>query len=221
VCSGFKSAFRNGEHLVFALKTAGLSGESILYKAVTSNKPDVVRAVPTLFQLSNLATSASSFMSTASNDGHPEVVQALLDIGANVDHRLRWLGFTALHYASSTGHVAVVRVLLDAGAEVDACTGATEAPLHLACMHGHVDVVNALVGAGADVNRLMYVHRDGMSPIYFASDNGHVEVARALLQAGANVDIGECPIRAAAKKKNNRELVRLLRGLRPRSPVVV
>jgi ankyrin repeat protein len=86
----------------------------------------------------------------AAGYGHVEVVQMLLEDGANVD-RAEEYGFTALHVAAANGHLDVCRLLLDWGATVDPLDEWQDTPLHLAAMRGHLSVVKLLVESGADV----------------------------------------------------------------------
>jgi len=82
----------------------------------------------------------------ASQNGHTEIVKALLTRGAAIN-QARTDGATPLLIASYNGHTATVQALLAAGANVNqACTdGAT--PLSIAAIRGHVEhmeVVKAL-----------------------------------------------------------------------------
>jgi ankyrin repeat protein len=79
-----------------------------------------------------------------------EVVQVLLEGGANVD-RTEADGFTALHVAALNGNLDVCRLLLDWGAKVDTVNILEETPLHLAVEEGYLSVVKLLVERGADV----------------------------------------------------------------------
>ena len=58
-------------------------------------------------------------MHWASESGHREVVQTLLEHGADVAARSD-NGWTSLHWASENGHLAVVQTLLEDGADVAA-----------------------------------------------------------------------------------------------------
>lgn len=56
----------------------------------------------------------------AARNGHIEVVQLLLEAGADVNHSAARLGVTALQAAVVGGHVEIARKLIEAGADVNA-----------------------------------------------------------------------------------------------------
>ena len=131
----------------------------------------------------------------ASANGEIEILEALLNAGANPDV-FNTSGFAALHVAAATGHVASVEALLNAGAKpsiVNAaptehyaranfkrCAGYT--PLHFAAWRGTVESVDALIAAGGKVDA---AGDDGTTPIALADQFGHVDVVLSLLNAGA------------------------------------
>ncbi len=80
---------------------------------------------------------------------HPEKIQALLDLGANVNVR-DYKGKTALHRAATAGFLESMAVLLESGAEVDASDAKGETPLFDAVRAGRVAAVALLLERGAD-----------------------------------------------------------------------
>ena len=85
---------------------------------------------------------------TASQNGHLDVVRALIAKGADVNAKND--GLTALLLASQAGHDDVVQALLDGGADVNA--GGLGTALMWASAGGHIHVVQSLIAKGADVN---------------------------------------------------------------------
>ncbi|PNH03306.1 Ankyrin-3 [Tetrabaena socialis] len=165
------------------------------------------------------ATSDSTALLLASQEGVKDVVEALLGAGADVSAK-NADGWTALHSASHRGHTEVVKVLLGAGTAVEARSKNGWTALHWASREGHKKVVEALLRAGAD--RAATTTPGGRTPLSLATEQGKVEVA-ALLQP----DVGpakppkqkdlmvrkaasEWALLAAAKQGDLQEVTRLL-----------
>ena len=142
----------------------------------------------------------------AAENGHHEVVAALIAARANVDLAMND-GFTPLLVAAQNGHHEVVAALINANATVDQAMKDGSTPLLMAAMNGHLEVVTALVNANATVDKA-YEH--GATPLYMAAGNGHHEVVTALIAANATVDKaanGATPLFIAAEN-GHKELVR-------------
>jgi len=99
----------------------------------------------------------------AAAEGHAEVVEMLIEVGADFRARLA-SGFTPLLFAVREGRLDVVRVLLKAGADVNETVPlegrrrgyggrlppAGASPLLLAVMNAHFELAAHLLDAGAD-----------------------------------------------------------------------
>ena len=139
---------------------------------------------------------------------HSEVVEVLIDAGADID-RKDALGFSPLILASVSGALATVKMLVEAGVDVRAthkgkltCLslavygGETDTvrylaglpevdlnhkctALHYAAKQKHADVVQVLIDAGADFQ--------GRSPLHLASRAGELTTVKMLVKAGADV----------------------------------
>jgi ankyrin repeat protein len=138
----------------------------------------------------------------ASQHGRGEVVQCLLDKGANVNaHCQTHLGYTALSYASQEGHVNIVRRILDAQSNTNAHSNFMAVPLHVACEFGHEGLVQLFLEAGANVNARM---PNGRTPLHRASLHGRVQVIHILLEAQADAlateEMGHAPLYAASSR---------------------
>ena len=119
----------------------------------------------------------------ASQHGHVEVVQTLIDNGANVNAR-DVFGRTPLHLA--VGHPAIIALLLEAGANVDARDSLSNTPLHRAVPS--IESVDALISAGANVRA---ENTSGNTALDIAMRYGNsrrsVAIVQRLVEAGAGV----------------------------------
>ena len=98
----------------------------------------------------------------ASENGHKEVVEVLLDNGADVNAYNNY-GNTALMMASSKGHIKIVEMLLEKEADLDAKNNDGETALIIANENEHKEVVEMLLDNGADVKTLEEVHKGVLS----------------------------------------------------------
>jgi hypothetical protein len=85
----------------------------------------------------------------ASDLGHDEIVQPLLDGGADVNAQSVVYG-NALQAASAEGHYKTVQLLLDGDADVNAQGGYYGSALYVASAGGHNKTVELLLDGGAD-----------------------------------------------------------------------
>jgi ankyrin repeat protein len=149
----FKSAVRSGD----AKALRAMRPQSAELRAVV-NKP--------LFAFD------SSALASVAGSGDVDLVDALLDLGADPNQRSNWWagGFHPLHSASG----AVADRLLAAGAIPDACAAA-----HL----DRADLLSTMIAA--DQSRAHERGGDGQTPLHFARSRSVVDL---LLEAGADPD---------------------------------
>lgn len=162
----------------------------------------------------------------AAYEGHEDIVELLLEAGADVDETAGPNGsspsaaaVTPLLAAAAMGHMKTVSRLLFWGAAVDAidCEGRTA--LCLAAARGSAEVVRALLDRGLDEN-----HKDdlGWTPLHAAACEGHRAVCAALTERGSMARVGEMDIEGRtplilASQEGHWGTVRLL--LDRRSPI--
>ncbi|KAM9851000.1 uncharacterized protein ankrd50l [Aulostomus maculatus] len=134
----------------------------------------------------------------AAYEGHDDIVELLLEAGADVDETAGPSGsapaaaaVTPLLAAAAMGHMKTVSRLLFWGAAVDAidCEGRTA--LCLAAARGSTEVVRSLLDRGLDEN-----HKDdlGWTPLHAAACEGNRAVCAALTERGSMARVGEMDI---------------------------
>jgi ankyrin repeat protein len=145
----------------------------------------------------------------ACGEGSVEVVQSLLDEGADVNQR-DGDHATALDVASANGELEVAKLLIKYGADVNCRDKIGWTPLHHVSRGEHHDIAELLLDNGADINAKQ---QDLWTPLHFVSCNGNLGIVRLLLERGADIharDIdGRTPY-ALASKWRYRDMVRLL-----------
>ncbi len=172
----------------------GLGGDTPLHFAARAGTPGTVRMLIEAGADANVRntrlsryhfTSFTSLHFAAASNPNPEVVSALLEMGAALnaaDHE----GKLPLHHAAMNANPAVAAALLDAGADVNAPRGGFT-PLHQAALgNSNPAMITFLIEVGADVNA-----RDGLglTPLHYAARyNPHPEIISTLLAAGAEVN---------------------------------
>ena len=112
----------------------------------------------------------------ASENGHVDVVQYLLNYGANPnDNDKTDVCQSSLILASHEGHTDVVAILLDAGANIEYQNSQGETALITAAQEGRIKVVTLLLMYGADASRQ---NADGETALSLASSllRGHVKI---------------------------------------------
>jgi ankyrin repeat protein len=117
--------------------------------------------------------------------GHPELANALLDRGADVNARFtNSMKNTPLHAAAAGGQVELVGLLLDRGADANSPQEAGWTALHSAAQSGNREMVEVLLAHGAHINARA---QNNQAALDLALTNGHPYVARLLEELGAKL----------------------------------
>ncbi len=150
-----------------------------------------------------------SLLHAAAVNDHPEVVKALVKMGADTEAGMEEMPPLAL--AVQTSSTETVRALLSCGADFDAINGNGHTALNDALHSLHLGAVNALLEAGANLEQADGVEN---SPLRIAVESGYLESIRSLLDAGAKIDAVEATGNITALKWAARlaapEIVQLL-----------
>jgi ankyrin repeat protein len=94
---------------------------------------------------------ASSALLTAAYHGNRDIVQLLINSGADIN-TLDGTRETSLHKASYKGHKNVIEILISNGANINAESGDGSTPLYLAALNHHQEAAQLLIEYGAVIN---------------------------------------------------------------------
>ncbi len=134
----------------------------------------------------------------ASSLDRPEIVEMLLNAGADVNSRNFFYESTALMCAAENGRANIVEILLNRGADVNAQDGYGNTALVYAAMYGFLDVVQMLLEYGANVDAQT---QSGKTALMIASElkeilkgprydpNANLQIVEKLLAAHPDVDL--------------------------------
>jgi len=158
-------------------------------------------------KVNHVDKSGKTALMTAARQGREPVVQALLALGANINHVVPSNpgAATALQAALDVAdfkeeHLAMVKYLLDQGADVKVRNSAGQTPLMFSTDRGRMDAARALIEKGADVNA---VDNKGGFPLLLAACKGNSQLVALLAQRGANMKAalpdGQTPLLCAVQ----------------------
>lgn len=176
-----KTLYYGKKEVTAALLESG--GELDVFEAAATGKTDRLRTL-----IANEASLANAY----SPDGftplgfavffaQPEVVKALLELGAEVNTPSREsMKVTPLASAAAAKQTEIARLLIAHGANVNAKAASGHIPLHEASANGNVELVKLLIESGADVNAKT---DDGKTPLDFATEYNRPEVIAVLKES--------------------------------------
>ena len=159
-------------------------GDTCLALAAAGGHTEAVR---TLLCMPEVDVNHANDMATTSLhcavlEKHADVVQVLVDAGADIetqDENRR----SPLHSACCSGTFTIVKMLVEAGAKVCVTDNKGHTCLTLAATHGHTETVRYLVGLPeVDVNHRT---REGHTALQHARQKPHAGVVQVLLEHGA------------------------------------
>ena len=135
-------------------------------------------------------------LSLAAAFGNTEIVQLLIEGGADMDLTDEQ-GRSAIAIAIQEGHQEIVQLLEKAGARVssDATTGSAEALLG-AAKQSNVEILRSALAAGIDPNISEAPtgrQRRHKTALMYAAEGGHLEAVKMLVESGATVNLSDRP----------------------------
>jgi ankyrin repeat protein len=131
-------------------------------------------------QLSQATTPFGSLLHVAAGVGNEQMLDLLLNYGAELESRGGTFGGTALNYAASKGQLGAVRFLLNQGAQMDVSEPERN-PLFSAVQSGSLDVAKLLIEHGIDAT-VAYTGElmKNMDALAFALEMGQTKIANFL-----------------------------------------
>lgn len=155
------------------------SGHGAVFKALASADPTVIN-----FRLGH----GSLPLYEAVRLRQPDVVAALLELGADPLHPVEQSKELYTYHSSLLSHAAfsrgprMVEMLLDHGVPIDG-TGA----IHTTARYGYFDTMRLLMERGADLNEPLS-NWSNWTPMHFAASKGQVAAMKLLEDSGARSD---------------------------------
>jgi len=139
----------------------------------------------------------------ASYAGIKEVIEYLMEKGAEVNTEARICAWTPFFLSSLKGHREIAEWLLENGAQTDIKDNKGRSPLHVAVMRGHKEFIDFLIQLGMEINMVDVL---GMTPLHVAALSGQKEAASLLISKGANTRLkdfkGQTPLHLASLNRN-------------------
>lgn len=173
-----------------------------IFRAIDTGDLHMVRL---LFELDAGILQGSAFVYTpldaAAMQGQPEIIEFLLDVGADIDKGAGERLASPLCFAAERGHLRAARTLIERGASVNGIGGNFgTTPLMSACSSickSVQSMIDLLISNGADVNICRSQHptsnirRTALTEA--CSEAIGVETIERLLHHGAHVNLGSPP----------------------------
>ncbi|XP_061554280.1 dynein axonemal heavy chain 12 isoform X1 [Phycodurus eques] len=116
-------------------------------------------------------------LALAAQNGHLNVVEHLLEKGANVECESE--SGSILFDAAASGNPDVISLLLDYGADANLPLHSGHLPIHRVAYHGHILALQHLI----PVTKLCAIKESGISPLHSAAAGGHANCLELLLKA--------------------------------------
>ncbi|XP_068673676.1 transient receptor potential cation channel subfamily A member 1-like [Montipora foliosa] len=184
--------------------------EMDLFEACCEGDTAVLRSLleqRSILEVNQLSDSGLSAMHYAARRNKKEVMQVLIDYGAdlNVIASMGNKRLTPLHYAAWFNASEAVECLIQNGANAESSSAFGQKPLHCAVSRASAELVKTMLTKGkANPNSL---DNQNFSPLHLATQRGRLDMIQILLTYGADFraqnDESETPIHIAAKEGRN------------------
>jgi ankyrin repeat protein len=161
----------------------GVDGE--LIRAAAAGDLETARLAIERGAKPDAAFGASTALGVAAFHGRREIVELLLERGADINKRGEETGATPLLQALFGMEPDLAGFLVERGAAIDGLDRFDFSPLMYASATGHVELVSKLLERGADVGAR---NARGATPLLAAVGGGSLEVLRILIDKGADIN---------------------------------
>jgi ankyrin repeat protein len=142
-------------------------------------KSDIRELKDAVGEMMNQQKGSQTMLQIASTNGSLEIVDFLLNVGANVNIGTPKENYTSLIYAIARNHVNIVKRLIAASADVNTKDSTGDSPLVYAVRGNNAEITEMLIDAGADVN-------DNDYRIFYVGKDQHI--FEKLIEAGADIN---------------------------------
>jgi hypothetical protein len=156
-------------------------GHAVVFEALATAYPEVIEI--------RIGHGHERLLYEAVRRRHPDIVAALLELGADPLHPVAPGGRQLMNFRSSLMSFAAMiegprttAMLLDRGVPI-----AGTAALHTAAAFGHLDTMRLLMQHGADLEEVVPGWK-GWTPTHFAASEGKADAVELLVQHGARKD---------------------------------
>ena len=165
---------------------------------------EVSKLLNSEFDLNKIVEDCGTPLHVASMNGHKEIVEILIDSGADVHIGNGWGNMTPLHLAARKGQKDIAQMLIKEGIDVDVKDEDGNTPLLEASEYGHKELIQLLIDNGANVNVADAEFNE--TPLHRASRGEYRATVELLIKEGIDVDVvdigGRTPLSYAAEYAN-------------------
>lgn len=142
--------------MLLTMGTAAVAGDKaddqLLNAAEADDMQAVEKALDNGADVSARNDDGRTALILAARNASPEVVQALIEAGADVNAGTTASKKTAVMGAARKGHTEIVRILTEAGADVDSRDQNGRTALMVASKQGYHEIMTLLIDNGATVD---------------------------------------------------------------------
>ena len=160
-----------------------LPARELAIAAAMGNDKDIRKLVEGGVDVDSVGRDGQTPLVIATKFNRPASVIALLELGANPDHRVGSNRDSPVISAANLADSTILKLLLDRGADPDFGAAWRSAPIVSQADHGDLEAVRLLVEAGADVNS-RGLNDD--TALLSAARRAHYDVVLYLLEQGAD-----------------------------------